>query len=555
MSTTTTFAETKRPELKIIQPEKTLTGGSITPPARGLPKTVQTLCPECCKVIPGLQFEEDGKVMMEKTCPEHGQFTDCIFSDARLYLKMEEWEFGDMPGIANPINNQGAASKCPDDCGMCSLHTSHAALANVDLTNRCNMTCPVCFANANAAGYLYEPSFEQIRGMLQTLRDMRPVDSRVVQFSGGEPTIHPQFVEILALAKEMGFTHIQAATNGLLFADSLEFTQRCKDAGLSTIYLQFDGVTDDIYLRTRGEPLHEKKMKVIENCRQARIKIVFVPTVVKGINDHQLGDILRVAINNVDTVSGISFQPVSFTGRISRKELEEKRFTQADLAHALAKQTGFVDPYNDWFPLSSVTPFSKLIAAVEQRGVPTISAHPHCSSGTYMFVDEKSRKAIPVTQFVDYPAMIQDIEKLAQKVDKSWIKSKYYHGVSAWASLKKHFHQELAPPGLTFEKFLNTIQGMTNKKLGREGMDGTFTYRTLLVAAMHFMDHYNFDVERVKRCVIHYAAPDGKLYPFCTYNSGPTYREKIEKQYSIPFEKQLERFNFTPVSAIKKAGA
>ncbi len=270
MSTTTTFAETKRPELKIIQPEKTLTGGSITPPARGLPKTVQTLCPECCKVIPGLQFEEDGKVMMEKTCPEHGQFTDCIFSDARLYLKMEEWEFGDMPGIANPINNQGAASKCPDDCGMCSLHTSHAALANVDLTNRCNMTCPVCFANANAAGYLYEPSFEQIRGMLQTLRDMRPVDSRVVQFSGGEPTIHPQFVEILALAKEMGFTHIQAATNGLLFADSLEFTQRCKDAGLSTIYLQFDGVTDDIYLRTRGEPLLEKKMQVIENCRQAR---------------------------------------------------------------------------------------------------------------------------------------------------------------------------------------------------------------------------------------------------------------------------------------------
>jgi len=214
-----------------------------------------------------------------------------------------------------------------------------------------------------------------------------------------------------------------------------------------------------------------------------------------------------------------------------------------------------VDPYNDWFPLSSVTPFSKLIAAVEQRGVPTISAHPHCSSGTYMFVDEKSRKAIPVTQFVDYPAMIQDIEKLAQKVDKSFIKSKYYHGVSAWASLKRHFHEELAPPGLTFEKFLNTIQGMTNKKLGREGMDGTFTYRTLLVAAMHFMDHYNFDVERVKRCVIHYAAPDGKLYPFCTYNSGPTYRTKIEKQFSMPFEKQLERFKFTPIAGVKKAQA
>jgi len=110
--------------------------------------------------------------------------------------------------------------------------------------------------------------------------------------------------------------------------------------------------------------------------------------------------------------------------------------------------------------------------------------------------------------------------------------------------LQKHFKPELAPPGLTFQKFLDTLQGLTNKKLGRDGMDGTFTYRTLLVAGMHFMDHYNYDVERVKRCVIHYAAPDGKLYPFCTYNSGPTYRDKIEKKYSIPFEEQLTRFEF-----------
>ena len=546
MSTTTTnFASAKRPELKIIQPEQTLTGAPIQKLQKGLPKNTQSLCPECGKVIAAREFEENGKVMMEKTCPEHGEFKDCIFSDVKLYLKMEEWEFGDLPGLENPANNKGAESKCPDDCGVCSLHTSHAALANVDLTNRCNLTCPVCFANANAAGYLYEPTMDEIRVMLKALRDTRPIDSRVVQFSGGEPTIHPNFVEILAMAKEMGFTHIQAATNGILMANSLEFTQRCKAAGLSTIYLQFDGVSDDVYMKTRGEALFEKKMKVIEHCRAAQIKVVFVPTVVKGINDHQLGDILRVAIDNVDTVSGISWQPVSFTGRISRRELEEKRFTQADLAHALAEQTGFIDAYNDWFPLSSVTPFSKLISAIEGRPVPTISAHPHCSSGTYLFVDEKNRKAIPVTQFVDYPAMMQDVEELSRK---KWTGlSKLYNGSKAWLDLKKHFKAELAPPGLTFEKFLNTIQGMTNKKLGREGMDGTFTYRTLLCAAMHFMDHHNFDVERVKRCVIHYAAPNGKLYPFCTYNSGPTYREKIEKQFSIPFEKQLERFNFTQI--------
>jgi len=544
----TPFASTKRPDLKILQPEKTLTGGPIKQLQKGLPKTTESLCPECVptKRIPARIFEENGRVMMEKTCPEHGDFKDCVYADVALYLKMEEWEFGDNSGLSNPAVNTGADTVCPDDCGLCSLHTSHSALANVDLTNRCNLTCPVCFANANAAGYLYEPSMEQVRTMLTSLRDERPVDGRVVQFSGGEPTIHPKFIEIVAMAKEMGFTHLQAATNGIMIGSSLEFAQKCKEAGLATLYLQFDGVTDEVYMKTRGEALFAKKMQCVENCRKAGMKVVFVPTIVKGINDHQIGDILRVAIDNVDTVSGISFQPVAFTGRIARKELESKRFTLTDMARALSEQTGMFDLYNDWFPLSAVVPFSRLIAAVEKRGVPTISAHPHCSLGTYMFVDENSRKAVPVTQFVDVPAMLQDVEMLSRK--KFTGLAKYYNGAKGWMELKKHFKAELAPPGLTFEKFLNTIQGMTNKKLGRDGMDGTFTYRTLLVAGMHFQDSYNYDIERVKRCVIHYAAPDGKLYPFCTYNSGPTYREKIEKQFSIPFEAQLERFGFVEIT-------
>jgi hypothetical protein len=484
--------------------------------------------------------------MMQKACPQHGEFRDCLYSDVELYLKMEEWEFGDNSGLSNPAINKGAEAVCPDDCGMCSLHTSHTALANVDLTNRCNMTCPVCFANANAAGYLYEPDIGQVHTMLKALRDERPVDTRVVQFSGGEPTIHPNFIEILAMARGMGFSHIQAATNGLMLLN-LDFAARCRQAGLDTIYLQFDGVSDDIYRRTRGEPLHEKKMRIIESCRQVGIKIVFVPTIVKGVNDHQVGDIVRVAIANIDTMSGISFQPVAFTGRISRRELEQKRFTMTDLAFALSDQTGLFDKYHDWFPLACVTPFSKLMAAIRGEGVPTISPHAHCSLGNYLFVDERSHKAVPVTQFVDIPAMLQDIDELSRKMGKTF--GKYYHGIKAWTRLQKHFKRELAPPGLNFQRFLDTLQGMTNKDLGRNGMDGTFTYRTLLVAGMHFMDNYNYDLERVKRCVIHYAAPDGKLYPFCTYNSGPTYREKIEKQFSIPFEKQLERFNFSTVKA------
>lgn len=519
----------KRPTLRILQPDVTYTGAPIKPMQKGLPKQTESLCPECGKVIPADIFADGGKVVMAKSCSEHGHFRDIVFSDVELYLKMEEWNFGDNLGLSNPQVEGGTS--CPDDCGLCGMHTSHTALANVDLTNRCNLTCPVCFANANVAGYLYEPSVEQVRGMLATLRGERPVDGRVVQFSGGEPTIHPQFFEILSMAREMGFTHIQAATNGIELAD-LEFARKAKAAGLATLYLQFDGVTEDIYLRVRGQALLETKMKVIENCRATGMKIVFVPTIVKGLNDHQVGDIVRVAIENIDTVSGISFQPVAFTGRIAKHELLAKRFTLADLARCVSEQTGITDPRADWFPLACVTPFSKLTAALRGTGVPTISSHPHCSLGTYFFVDEKSKQAVPITRFVDVPNMLQDMEELSRSAGKA--RFKFYSKMKAWNNLKRHFKPEFAPPELTFTKFLQTLQGLTNKKLGRDGKDGTFTYRTLLVAGMHFQDGYNYDIERVKRCVIHYATPDGKLYPFCTYNSGPCYREKIERQFSEP---------------------
>lgn len=523
----------KRPALHILQPETTYTGAPIKPLQKGLPKQTESLCPECNAVIPADIFAEGGKVIMQKSCPAHGQFRDIVFSDVELYLKMEEWNFGDNRGLSNP-QVVGDVS-CPADCGLCSLHTSHTALANVDLTNRCNLTCPVCFANANVAGYLYEPNLQQVRGMLATLRGEQPVDGRVVQFSGGEPTIHPQFFEILSLAREMGFTHIQAATNGIELAD-LDFARKAKAAGLATLYLQFDGTSDEVYRRVRGQALLASKMKVIENCRATGMKIVFVPTIVKGLNDDQIGNIVRVAIDNIDTVSGISFQPVAFTGRIAKHELLAKRFTLADLARCVSEQTGITDPRADWFPLACVTPFSKLTAALRGTGVPTISAHPHCSLGTYFFVDEKSKQAVPITRFVDVPNMLQDMEELSRSAQKAHFK--FYSKMKAWNALQKHFKPQFAPPGLTFTKFLQTLQGMTNKKLGRDGQDGTFTYRTLLVAGMHFQDGYNYDIERVKRCVIHYATPDGKLYPFCTYNSGPCYREKIERQFSTPWEKK-----------------
>jgi uncharacterized radical SAM superfamily Fe-S cluster-containing enzyme len=527
-------------QFQVLQPETTYSGSPIRPLPKGLPKTTQSLCPDCGQLIEARIFEDGGKVVMEKNCASHGEFRDIVYSDAKLYLKMEEWTFGDNRGLSNPpVTN---ATRCPDDCGLCNLHTSHTGLANVDLTNRCNLTCPVCFANANVQGYVYEPDFETVRKMLQALRDEKPVAGRIVQFSGGEPTIYPRFLDVLRMAKEMGFSHLQAATNGIKFAD-LEFAEQCKEAGLHTLYLQFDGVCDDIYRRTRGERLWETKLKCIENVKKAGLKIVYVPTIVKGVNDHQIGDIIRLALEYIECSSGISFQPVAFTGRIARHELEAKRFTLSDFAHAVQQQTGIADPYQDWFPLSCVTPFSKLISALRGEETTTLSCHPHCSLGTYLFVDQ-NRKATPVTQFVEIGPMLQEMDMLARKAGTRRIQ--FFTKLSAWNSLRKFFHQEKAPEGLTFQKFLQTLQGLTDKKHGRGASEEKgFTYRTLMLAGMHFMDSYNYDVERVKRCVIHYAAPNGLIYPFCAYNSGPVYRERIEKEFSVPAETAKELLKLT----------
>jgi tetraether lipid synthase len=528
------FAPGRRAAFKVIQPPATYTGSPITPLQKGLPRTTQSLCPECSELIEAMLFEDEGRVYMEKVCAAHGRFRDLISPDAKLYLKMENWHFGDNRGLKNPAIR--SATRCPEQCGLCSMHISHTVLANVDLTNRCNLTCPVCFANANVQGYLYEPDINHVRRMLQALRDEQPVAGRIVQFSGGEPTIHPQFFEICAMARDMGFSHIQAATNGILLADP-EFTQKAKENGLTNLYLQFDGISDDIYRRTRGAALMEKKLACIENARKAGIKIVFVPTIVRGINDHQIGDIVRFAIENIDCVSGISFQPVAFTGRINRNELEAKRFTLGDWAHAMADQTGMFDPLQDFFPLSCVSPFSRLASSMRGEEVPTLTCNPHCSMGTYLFIDDKTKTAVPVTRFIDVGGMLQDMDEYSRSTRRSILQ--IFTKVKAWRSLQRHFKPQFAPPGLTFERFLQTLQGMTDKKLGRDGMDGRFTYRTLLVAGMHFMDLYNYDIERVKRCVIHYAAPNGLIYPFCAYNSGPTFREKIEKKYSVPLDKPL----------------
>ncbi len=506
-------------------PTHTFAGTRIHPVLRGLPRTVETLCPECRGILVGRYFVEDGAVWIEKTCPEHGYVRDCINRDVQLYAKAMYWSYQEHAGHTTP--HVAGARHCPSDCGLCNQHLSSACLGNIDLTNRCNLRCPICFANAGAAGYVYEPSFEQVVGMLQQLRDLRPTPATAVQFSGGEPTIHPDFHRIVAATREMGFSNIQIATNGITHAN-LAFATASAAAGLHTLYLQFDGIGEEAYRVTRARPgLWSKKLACIENCRKVGMKVCLVPTIIRGVTDDQVGPILRFALDNIDVVSAISYQPVCFTGRLDPAELAERRYTLGDLAADLADAYGG-EPLRDMFPLSIVAPLSHMLQAL--TGEPKIlpSCHTDCAFGTYFLVDPDGEPyAFP--QVIDVEGMFTDMNRIAGQIERRG-KVTRADRIRILRMFRRHFDAKAAPPGLTVGKFMRTLKGLVDKDTGR-GAGQRLNYRTLLCAGMHFQDAYNFDVERVKRCVILYSTLEG-VVPFCTYNCGPEYRHFIERAHA-----------------------
>jgi uncharacterized radical SAM superfamily Fe-S cluster-containing enzyme len=521
-------------------PIRTRSGVMINPVVRYLPKTVESLCPECGRNIAGRVFDWQGDVYMEKTCPDHGYWKDRVMTNTKLYLKMQKWSFREGAGLENPHILD--AEHCPSQCGICNIHQSHTLLGQIDLTNRCNLSCPICFANANVTGMVYEPEYDEIVRLMENLRNYRPTPASTIQFTGGEPTIHKDFLRIVRKANEFGFSHVQIASNGIKLADP-DFTMACGEAGLHTVYLQFDGVDDRIYESTRGRKLFDIKQKAVENIHRAGMKICLVPTIVRGVNDDQVPKILRFAIDNIHVVSAIAYQPVSFTGRISTEDRGAQRYTLGDLANDLAT-TGLIDVDRDFYPLSFVAPISRFLAAISGDPKITATAHPSCSAGTYLVVDE-NKNAVPVTKIFDVEGLFTEMEELSEKIGKSPFR--FLNNLKMTQLFGKYYRPEEAPESMSVKRFLHALKGMTDKRTGR-GKEGEKTYRTLMTAAMHFQDRYNYDIERVKRCVIHYSTPEG-IYPFCSYNSGPIHRERVEKKHSVPMKEWKAKRASGPVTS------
>jgi hypothetical protein len=354
-----------------------------------------------------------------------------------------------------------------------------------------------------------------------------------VQFSGGEPTIYPRFVDVVKKAKELGFAQVQVATNGIKFAKDPEFLQQATSAGMNTIYLQFDGLREDIYIAARGVPLLQTKLKVIENLRkmERHPSLVLVPTIVKGINDDQVGEIFKFAVRNIDVIRGINFQPVAFTGRIDQESRAKQRYTLPDLVNDLAKQTNGQVTKDDFYPVPTVVPMSTLVSALLEQSKVTFTTHPHCGLATYLFVKDENN-IVPLTRFVEVEPMFEELYDLSVKAQNSRIK--FPSKVKALNILKKHIIKEKVPEGLSTTKFLQ-MMGTVFGDSSKEAL-AKFSWNMMFIGGMHFQDNYNYDIERVKRCAIHYTTPDKRIIPFCAYNGGPTYRTEVEKKFSVPIE-------------------
>ena len=482
-----------------------------------LVKKTKSLCPVCKSVLEADIVEEGGKIWLDRICPEHGAFHDLYWADSEMYARFDRYDTVGR-GIDNPIAVVPPET-CPGSCGLCSNHQSGTLLANIDLTNRCNLNCDFCFANARACGFVYEPSFDEIVEMLRLLRDEKPVPAPAVQFSGGEPTMRDDLMDLIRKAKELGFPQVQIATNGIKLAKDNEFVQQLRDAGLSTVYLHFDGVSKETNPQFRIDD------QVVRNCESVGLGIVLVPTIIKGRNDHEVGAIIRYAADHISVVRGVNFQPIAFTGAAGQDDVDRERITIPELVGEIETQTDGVIKKDDFYPVPCVVPFSDLVEAYTGRPQIRFTAHQHCGAATYVFVTKDGM--VPINRMVDVDMFFDSLKKMAEQLKKGGSINKYKSLLAGIRDMQRSVKQG----GGNTAEFWKLI----GKALLYQNFDAlkAFHWNALFIGTMHFMDRYNYDLSRVQRCCIHYATPEGRLIPFCTYNSGPVYREQVWKKYAL----------------------
>jgi hypothetical protein len=518
-----------------------------TKPPLGWPRRTDSLCPGCvrearARILAGEDgarvlrtsnageikadiVERDGQIWMQKQCAEHGWFEDLISIDSAFLARIERLFPGrDFETKAGPLRQHGTSS----------IRYGRGAVLTIDLTNRCNMMCDPCFMDANQVGFVHELEWHEIRSLLESSLDVQPRRQMSIQFSGGEPTLSPHFLAAIRLARELGYFAVQAASNGIRFAEDPEFCQQAKAAGLRICYLQFDGVSNAANAHRKIGNLFDVKLRAIENLHAAGIDVVLVVTIVRGVNDDQVGPIIDFARQNADKITVVSFQPVSFTGRdeeIDDERRRAQRYTLSHLAKDVQAQLGVTEPLRDWFPLSAMNPLSDLVDLLlgkdQDFGALNCGCHPNCGIGTVLLVNKQSGEMVPVSQFLDLERLLEDIRRIGDAGHgRRWVTAQVALAIA------RNFDARRAPrayglPEL-FRQFMSQT-GARGTRVGQsEGDAKAFPWRLLFVAGMWFQDLFNYDFRRTEMCIIPYATQEGEI-SFCAYNTGVGWRHVVEK--------------------------
>src|SRR5580692_7161463 len=508
-------------------------------PPLGWPRTTDSLCPKCVpeirtKIVNGelpveiLRNEKvgeikaqiisrDGKILMVKDCPIHGHFEDLMAIDTEFFDHLEKV----FPGRDirahndNDLHNHGSST----------VTHGRGSVLTIDLTNRCNMMCDPCFMDANQVGFVHELTWGEIKTMLDNAITIKPRRQMSVQFSGGEPTLSPYFLDAVRYARKVGYNSVQAATNGIEFAKSFEFCQQAVEAGMRYAYLQFDGIGNAANAHRMVGNLFDVKLKAIENLHKAGVEIVPVVTIVNGINNEQVGRIIKFALDNPKTISFLSFQPVSFTGRdeaVTDDRRQAQRYTLSHLAHDVKNQTGLGEPSRDWFPISFMGTFSDWADLMHANDVKndwgqlSCGCHPNCGTGMAVMIDKETKEAVPVTAFLAAFGMA--------------------------LCLMKNYDPYQAPTHFKMMDLLSKFDknyNVTGRNYGKVGPDRSIEdvmkrrqdrWNFLFIAGMWFQDLFNYDFRRTEQCIIPYATQEGEI-SFCAYNTGVGWRNIIEKMH------------------------
>jgi tetraether lipid synthase len=529
-----------------------------TKPPLGWPRTTDSLCPKCIpeirqQIVDGKLpheillnekvgeikaqiIERDGKILMVKDCDKHGHFEDVMSNDPAFFKHLEEV----FPGRDIRAHNDEKLHKH----GTSTIKHGRGSVLTIDLTNRCNMMCDPCFMDANQVGFVHELTWEDIKTLLDNAISIKPRRQMSVQFSGGEPTMSPFFLDAVRYAREVGYNSVQAATNGIEFAKSPEFCKQAAEAGLRFAYLQFDGIGNAANEHRKVGNLFDVKLRAIENLHTAGVDIVPVTTIINGINNEQVGRIIQFALDNPKKINFLSFQPVSFTGRdeeITDERRHAQRYTLSHMAHDVKNQTGLGEPVRDWFPISFMATFTDWADLVHgpqnDWGQLNCGCHPNCGIGMAVMIDKETKETVPVTAFLRAEQLARDIMKVNDAA-----RGKVLSVTGMALALMKNYDPFKAPKHFRLvhllKKFDKTF-GATGKDYGKVSGDRTAEdierrradrWNFLFIAGMWFQDLFNYDFRRTEQCIIPYATQEGEI-SFCAYNTGVGWRNIIEKMH------------------------